>query len=62
MKQKGVENSEDYNKIHNITKKSYQRHTKEILTQKKTTDSILLLEMDKYNRNPRLFAKEKKEA
>ncbi len=58
---------EDYNKKHNITPKTIKKAIKDIreemnLTQKKTTDSILLLEMDKYNRNPRLFVKEKKEA
>ncbi len=58
---------EEFNKKHNITPKTIIKAIKDIreemnLIQKKTTDSILLLEMDKYNKNPRLFIKQKEEA
>ncbi len=56
-----------YNKKHKITPITIRKEIKDIreemnLIQKRTTDSLLKLEMDKYKRNPRLFIKEKKEA
>ena len=61
------EKQQIHNKKNNITPMTIKKEIKDIrdemnLIQKRTTDSLLKLEMNKYKRNPKLFIKEKKEA